>query len=194
MLRFTWQLLKAFRYLLPYLNEVSDERYCVDDNDRLKAKRIRDLVRMVLWRIILFIVFTGLIFWVVMPLHARNAVLQQELTNRDNRVTAMHAEIKDLMGTIRKTERELDRYKLSYENKTAEVEQLSDLFAECKDVNDKILSVSNRSETQVKSTTSSKATNNKGVTNNKTTQSSQQKSLPALSEEFKNKLKKYNEQ
>ena len=194
MLRFTWQLLKAFRYLLPYLNEVSDERYCVDDNDRLRAKRIRELIRMVLWRLIFFIVFTGLIFWVVMPLHARNAVLQQELTNRDNRVTAMHAEIKDLMGIIRKTEREVDRYKLSYENKTAEAEQLSDLFAECKDINNKILSVTHGGETQVKNTTSGKATNDKKVTNDKTAQSSQQKSPPAVSEEFKNKLKKYNEQ
>ena len=102
MLSFTWHLLKAFRYLLPYLNEVSDERYCVDDNDRLRAKRIRELIRMLLWRLIFFIIFTGLIFWVVMPLHARNAVLQQELTNRDNKITVLQTEMRDLRGTIRK--------------------------------------------------------------------------------------------
>lgn len=186
MLSFTWHLLKAFRYLLPYLNEVSDERYCVDDNDRLRAKRIRELIRMILWRLIFFISFTGLIFWVVMPLHARNAVLQQELTNRDNKITVLQTEMRDLRGTIRKTERDLDRYKLSYENKTAEAERLSDSLRECKDFGNKILSMTHGGETPIKNTAPGKVINNKAV------QPPHQNPLP-VSEDLKNKIKKYNE-
>lgn len=185
MLSFTWHLLKAFRYLLPYLNEVSDERYCVDDNDRLRAKRIRELIRMLLWRLIFFIIFTGLIFWVVMPLHARNAVLQQELTNRDNKITVLQTEMRDLRGAIRKTERDLDRYKLSYENKIAEAERLSDSLRECKDFGNKILTMTHGGETPVKNTTVGK------VTNNKVVQPPHQN--PPVSEDLKNKIKKYNE-
>lgn len=186
MLSFTWHLLKAFRYLLPYLNEVSDERYCVDDNDRLRAKRIRELIRMLLWRLIFIIIFTGLIFWVVMPLHARNAVLQQELTNRDNKITVLQTEMRDLRGTIRKTERDLDRYKLSYENKTSEAERLSDSLRECKDFGNKILSMTHGGETPVKNTVAGK------VTNNKAAQPPHQ-NPPPVSEDLKNKIKKYNE-
>ena len=186
MLSFTWHLLKAFRYLLPYLNEVSDERYCVDDNDRLRAKRIRELIRMLLWRLIFIIIFTGLIFWVVMPLHARNAVLQQELTNRDNKITVLQTEMRDLRGTIRKTERDLDRYKLSYENKIAESERLEDSLRECKDFGNKILSMSKMSEPPLKPIVTGKDTTAKVVT------PPHQNPL-SVSESLKNKIKKYNE-
>lgn len=190
MLSFTWHLLKAFRYLLPYLNEVSDERYCVDDNDRLRAKRIRELIRMLLWRLIFFIIFTGLIFWVVMPLHARNAVLQQELTNRDNKITVLQTEMRDLRGTIRKTERDLDRYKLSYENKTVEADRLSDALRECKDFGNKILSMTRVSENPNKTPVAGKNTNSN---NNKVTPPAIQQPPTTVSEDLKNKIKKYNE-
>lgn len=190
MLSFTWHLLKAFRYLLPYLNEVSDERYCVDDNDRLRAKRIRELIRMLLWRLIFFIIFTGLIFWVVMPLHARNAVLQQELTNRDNKITVLQTEMRDLRGTLRKTERDLDRFKLSYENKTVEAERLTDSLRECKDFGNKILSMTRVSENQAKPTPAGKNTNSN---NNKVTPPAIQQPPTTVSEDLKNKIKKYNE-
>lgn len=189
MLSFTWHLLKAFRYLLPYLNEVSDERYCVDDNDRLRAKRIRELIRMLLWRLIFFIIFTGLIFWVVMPLHARNAVLQQELTNRDNKITVLQTEMRDLRGTLRKTERDLDRFKLSYENKTVEAERLTDSLRECKDFSNNILSMTRGSENPNKTPVAGKNTNN----NNKVTPPAIQHPPAAVSEDLKNKIKKYNE-
>lgn len=190
MLSFTWHLLKAFRYLLPYLNEVSDERYCVDDNDRLRAKRIRELIRMILWRLIFFIIFTGLIFWVVMPLHARNAVLQQELTNRDNKITVLQTEMRDLRGTIRKTERDLDRFKLSYENKTVEAERLTDSLRECKDFGSKILSMTRVSENPNKTPVAGKNTNSN---NNKVTPPAIQQPPTTVSEDLKNKIKKYNE-
>lgn len=190
MLSFTWHLLKAFRYLLPYLNEVSDERYCVDDNDRLRAKRIRELIRMILWRLIFFIIFTGLIFWVVMPLHARNAVLQQELTNRDNKITVLQTEMRDLRGTIRKTERDLDRFKLSYENKTVEAERLADALRECKDFGNKILSMTRVSENPNKTPVAGKNTNSN---NNKVTPPAIQQPPTTVSEDLKNKIKKYNE-
>lgn len=190
MLSFTWHLLKAFRYLLPYLNEVSDERYCVDDNDRLRAKRIRELIRMLLWRLIFFIIFTGLIFWVVMPLHARNAVLQQELTNRDNKITVLQTEMRDLRGTIRKTERDLDRFKLSYENKTVEAERLADSLRECKDFGSKILSMTRVSENPNKTPAAGKNTNSN---NNKVTPPAIQQPPTTVSEDLKNKIKKYNE-
>ena len=186
MLSFTWHLLKAFRYLLPYLNEVSDERYCVDDNDRLRAKRIRELIRMLLWRLIFFIIFTGLIFWVVMPLHARNAVLQQELTNRDNKITVLQTEMRDLRGTIRKTERDLDRYHLSYETKIVESERLEDSLRECKDFGNKILSMSKMSEPPLKPIVAGKDTTAKVVT-------PPHQNPPSVSESLKNKIKKYNE-
>ena len=189
MLSFTWHLLKAFRYLLPYLNEVSDERYCVDDNDRLRAKRIRELIRMLLWRLIFFIIFTGLIFWVVMPLHARNAVLQQELTNRDNKITVLQTEMRDLRGTIRKTERDLDRYKLSYENKTVEAERIADSLRECKDFSNNILSMTRGNENPNKIPVAGKNTNN----NNKVTPPVIQHPPATVSEDLKNKIKKYNE-
>lgn len=190
MLSFTWHLLKAFRYLLPYLNEVSDERYCVDDNDRLRAKRIRELIRMILWRLIFFIIFTGLIFWVVMPLHARNAVLQQELTNRDNKITVLQTEMRDLRGTLRKTERDLDRFKLSYENKTVEAERLTDSLRECKDFGSKILSMTRVSENPNKTPVAGKNTNSN---NNKVTPPAIQQPPTTVSEDLKNKIKKYNE-
>lgn len=190
MLSFTWHLLKAFRYLLPYLNEVSDERYCVDDNDRLRAKRIRELIRMLLWRLIFFIIFTGLIFWVVMPLHARNAVLQQELTNRDNKITVLQTEMRDLRGTLRKTERDLDRFKLSYENKTVEAERLTDSLRECKDFSNNILSMTRGNENPNKTPVAGKNTNSN---NNKVTPPAIQQPPTTVSEDLKNKIKKYNE-
>lgn len=182
MLSFTWHLLKAFRYLLPYLNEVSDERYCEDDSDRLKAKRIRELIRMVLWRLIFFVSFAVLIFWVVVPLHTRNAVLVQELTNRDNKITTLQTELRDLRGDFKKIDKETERYRLSYENKVLEVDRLSEALSECKDFRNKLLAMDKTNEQLAKT-----------INNNNKPSKPDNKSIKYATEDMKNKIKKYNE-
>lgn len=138
MLSFLWHLIKAFRYLLPYLHEVSDERYCQDDSDLLRAKRIRELIKMILWRFIFFGLFGSMIFWVVVPLHTRNAVLTQELQNRDTRIVILQREIREVRNTNHYLEKEIEHLRIDNENNEEEMNRIRFEFSDCREENKRL--------------------------------------------------------
>lgn len=83
MLSTVWSTIKLLRYLLPFLVEVQDEKGIKTPDDASKVKKLRRHIFYILWRIILFVILSAVIFRYAIPLYVENAVLRQELSERE---------------------------------------------------------------------------------------------------------------
>lgn len=89
MLSTIWSTIKLLRYLLPFLVEVQDEKGIKTPDDVSKVKRLRRRIFYILWRIILFVILSVVIFRYAIPLYVENAVLRQELSEREATITQL---------------------------------------------------------------------------------------------------------
>ena len=74
---------KAFTQLVPFLDEVSNRNPGSSAEDRGKITSLKRYVRGTFIRLIMFGIFCFTVFKVVVPLHTKNAILEQELHSRD---------------------------------------------------------------------------------------------------------------
>lgn len=132
MIGFLWNLFKLFRYLLPFLYEVSDERLTDDNDDKEKARKIRTLLRLILYRFIFFIIFFISVFYFAIPLYTQSKILQQEVRDLEDQVTQKNLEVRELQGLLRKNNDTITTKTIELTGAIEEQKRLANVLAECR--------------------------------------------------------------
>lgn len=103
MLSVLWNLFKSMRYILPFLNEVTDTR---DDNiardDLYRIEQLKKLLSLAIWRIIYIIILAMIVFWYIIPLYTKNAVLEQEVYERDKKIIQLTEDAAKARNEVRR--------------------------------------------------------------------------------------------
>ena len=91
-------------------------------------------MRSSLWRILYILVFCYTVFSVAIPLHTRNAVLEQELRNRDNSIKTMADKIEQQAETVRSLSNTSSTQQSRLLTKEEELRRLANALGECRDI------------------------------------------------------------
>lgn len=132
MVGFLWNLFKLFRYLLPFLYEISDERLADDTEDKEKARKIRSLLRRFLYRLIFFIIFIITVFYFAIPLYTQNKILQQEVRDLEDQLTQKNLETREIQGLLRRSNDTITIKTIELTSAIEEQKRQANILAECR--------------------------------------------------------------
>lgn len=128
-----WSLIKSARYLLPFLNEVTDENdKNISSEDLLRIQQLKKMLSLAIWRIIYLVIVVSVVYWGVIPLHTENAVLKQELSERDKRIITINEEFRQARNEIRRMNESLLIHTNDLKTITADRDRLIKLVHECR--------------------------------------------------------------
>ena len=127
-------MIKSIKYILPFIDEISNRPHQGNLEDKLKAENLKKYMRSSLWRILYILVFCYTVFSVAIPLHTRNAVLEQELRNRDNSIKTMADKIEQQTETVRSLSNTSSTQQSRLLTKEEELRRLANALGECRDI------------------------------------------------------------
>lgn len=128
-----WNLIKSLRYLLPFLNEVTDERDAdISKDDLYRIEQLKKLLSLAIWRIIYLVILVSVVYWGVIPLYTENAVLKQEINDRDRRIIQLTDDVNKIRNDARRTTESLITYPADLKSVTEENRRLANVINECR--------------------------------------------------------------
>lgn len=130
-----WSLIKSLRYLLPFLKEVTDEEGITDDKELAKIRSLKELLSLGIWRFIYIVVIACIVWFGIIPLYSKNAMLQFELEKSNTRIAGLIQEGKVKDNENRKLRDELISRSTDIKNGDIAYKRLLETLNSCREAN-----------------------------------------------------------
>lgn len=127
-----WSMIKSLRYLLPFLNEVTDENGVTNDKELLKIRELKSVLHLAAWRLVYFLIVVFLIFFIVIPIHSKNNILEFELDRQIKINTKLEEIIKEHTKRIHHLEAKITNLDSDKRNNDNEKNRLRDALQQCR--------------------------------------------------------------
>lgn len=141
MLGAIWSIIKSLRYVLPFLSEVTDENdKNITSEDLVRIRQLKKMLSLAIWRIIYLVIIVSVVYWGVIPLYTENAVLRQEVSERDKKIGEYRGRVQSARDEVRRLTESLIIANNDLKTATKDKDRLSEAFHECRNAEKQYIS------------------------------------------------------
>lgn len=185
-----WSIIKSSRYFLPFINEVIDEKSGdVSGEDLLRIQQLKKMLSLAIWRIIYLVIVVSIVYWGIIPLYTENAVLRQEVNERDKKIIEISEEARKAKNETRRVTESLIVYTNDLKSVTEDRNRLLGIVHECRDAEAQYRNYILDKEGSLRGhETGSSTSKSKSTTSPKTTKKEGSTVKPVLPDSLRSKL------
>lgn len=97
-----------------------------------RIQQLKKLLSLAIWRVIYIVVLACIVYWGVIPLYTENAVLRQELSERDNSIIKKENDLHSARSEIRRLSESLTIANVDVKTATDEKNKIMVSLRECR--------------------------------------------------------------